>query len=115
MMRLNSWRRLLSRDGQSRKLFHVKPSDFEAFRMLHVKHRDSSVPMFHVKPGSLVPVNRLNQELALLSDAELAEDDVQNVLDVDPAEQSPQRIGSGTKVLRSEFFALINGIKATLE
>ena len=42
---------------------------------------------FHVKQS----VNRLNEGI-LLSDTEFPEDDVQDVLDVDPAEQATERI-----------------------
>src|SRR5262245_57758342 len=70
--------------------------------MFHVKHRSGSDPVpFHVKRF----VNRLNEGL-LLSNTEFAEDDIEDVFDVDPTEQSAEGIGRGPELLGSEFFAL---------
>jgi hypothetical protein len=54
--------------------------------MFHVKQRSGNGPVpFHVKHF----VNRLNEGL-LLSNTEFAEDDVEDVFDVDPTEQSAE-------------------------
>jgi hypothetical protein len=70
--------------------------------MFHVKHRSGSGPVpFHVKRF----VNRLNEGL-LLSNTEFAEDDIEDVFDVDPAKQSAEGIGRSPELLGGEFFAL---------
>ena len=71
--------------------------------MFHVKLGWENPALFHVKQS----VNRLS-EASLLSDTELPEDDVENVFDINPAEQPAQRIGCGPELLRGEFFALAN-------
>src|SRR5262245_61570793 len=70
--------------------------------MFHVKHRSGSghVP-FHVKHF----VNRSN-EGPLLSDTEFAEDDIEDVFDVDPTEQSAKGIRRSPELLGRELFAL---------
>src|SRR5882724_6186253 len=58
-------------------------------RMFHVKRGSWAGPaLFHVKRF----VNRLNEGI-LLSHTELAEDDVEDVFDIDPAKQPAEGIG----------------------
>ena len=57
--------------------------------------------MFHVKHF----VNRLNEGI-LLTDTELAEDDIENVLDINPAEQPSEGVGRGPELFGGQFLAL---------
>src|SRR6266849_2856215 len=56
----------------------------------------------------------MNQEI-LLSYTEFSEDDVQNVLDIDPAKQPSQRMNRRSQILRGEFLALPDSPDAPLQ
>src|SRR6478672_11996577 len=97
--------RLLSRSGECRKK--------EVVAEPHPVSRETSSPyrprlsLFHVKqPTSLT-------EGILLPHAKFPGDHVENVLDIDPAKQPPQRVGRRPKFLGGEFLALPYHLKAT--
>src|SRR5262249_8985452 len=82
-------------------------------RLFHVKRRGagSCLPeMFHVKHPLTILLNQKSKFIepgaALLSDTELPEDHVQDILDVDPAQQSPQRCRRRPQILRGQLLAL---------
>ena len=51
----------------------------------------------------------MNEEIfliILLADTELPEDHVEDVLNIDPAEQPSQRVGGHSQILGGQFFTL---------
>ena len=56
----------------------------------------------------------MNEEI-LLSDTKITKDLVQDILDVDPTEQSAQRIGGRPQLLGGEFLALLEHRHAALQ
>src|SRR6478672_5494782 len=52
---------------------------------------------------------------SLFSDAEVSENHIQNILDIDPAEQASQGVGRGPQILRGKFLALIEHRNAALQ
>ena len=56
----------------------------------------------------------MNEVLALLSNTEFAEDDVQDILDIDPTKQAPEGISGGPQIFGREFLALSDDGQAAL-
>jgi hypothetical protein len=50
-----------------------------------------------------------------LSDTELPEDYVQQILDVNPTQQAPQRSRRQTQILRGQLLAMFDGADAPLQ
>jgi hypothetical protein len=88
ILRVRSWRRLLSRDDKSRKTFHVKRRQRTLRALFHVKHLGRRCETFHVKqsvnPNAKPFVNGLTSRPSF-ADTELAKDHVEDILDIDPA------------------------------
>ena len=116
ILRARSWRGLLSRDDQSRKMFHVKRSQRASRAVFHVKQPKRG--LFHVKqflnPNPKLFINGLSGSSSF-PDAELAKDHVENVLDIDPPQQPPQGIGRPAQLLRRQLLALSNHGRAAAQ
>src|SRR5690242_8589113 len=69
--------------------------------MFHVKRGADTGAPFHVKHS----VNRLNERI-LLSYTELAEDDIEDVFNIDPTEQPAKGVRCGPEFFGGEFLAL---------
>jgi hypothetical protein len=86
---------LLYRGAKTRKQ-EVQPKE-----MFHVKQHPaaslsgSPEDLFHVKQTAFM----VNKVIKLLPDAKIPEDRVEDILDIDPAEQPADRVGRDAEVL----------------
>ena len=64
--------------------------------------------LFHVKQA------RVLTEAILFADAKITKDHIEDILDIDPAEQPAQATGCHSKILGGEFLALRNDVHAAL-
>jgi hypothetical protein len=88
---------LLSRVGKSRKW------DLPKISMFHVKQGASSSES-DVSRETVIIIE-MNQEV-LLTYTKFSEDNIENMLDIDPAEQPSERLCRRAQILRDEFLTL---------